>query len=993
MSRLHFIFIMGLALGGCASSEKVPLAKSLLADATPAASVLWQENTLDKPKFQYLALPVQELLLSHNYVTEFSTHSQYNKNTRRWEPHTVTKSHPYWYESIVFASDGKTLASGSSNNIITLWDVSSDVDSVDMLREMLTLEGHGGEVYSVAFTIDGKNLVSGSKDKTIKVWDAHNGELFRTLRGHTESVRSVAVSTNDYTLVSGSDDKTIKLWNANNGELVRTLRGHAESVRSVAFAPDGYTLVSGSDDKTIKLWNARNGELLHTLRDHTESVRSVAFAPDGYTLVSGSDDKTIKLWDARNGDLLRTLRGHTKSVRSVAFAPDGYTLVSGSNDKTIKLWDVRSGEYTHHPGGHTLGVSSVVFAPYRQILVSIGLDSDLDVWRRVPLRERAWNRFVIDYNAGQAGLPELEWLQSIYPEFQQQYQQLDAYVRIQKLASTEDKPAAMKTYVDARLQDYSSADYEIAPISKDVPQRDAYPPLPQIVKDQYEKTATFLARAQKAEAEYRAQVARIDAEYERAIAAYNAEIQRYNSDLAAAQAARTAQLPAKRREFIGEAMALVYGTPQITNTEYDADEEVFYAELVGASGGFAEKVKIPVPIAQARALGENNQEAQVAVQFVERADGVLNFDTVRVAFRKQQYSGKLTREDYQFVPEVAEIEAQSASAERLELFSVADAADSAINIDDYFNEAIKLENDPEAERLLAEIAAEKERQQALQRETQQAALRQRLEQQLSELRQTSRGVADPQLAQAVAALPAATPDSRAWLLAIGVEDYMVAPDVPFADNSLELMSAVLAKRFGIPENNRVVLQGEQASGTFIRGNIRNTLSRLGPDDTLYFYYSGHGMPGRGGEQLYLAPRDIVVSAFEDDDFAFATLLGEIQQARVGKVLAFLDTCFSGKAGADELVFQGVAPITESAEQEVPDKMTVFYAGTGAQFANSYDDKGHRLFSYFLAQGLVDGLGTVEDLERYVSTNVAELSRAKGVIYEQTPFVDGQGGKL
>ena len=222
---------------------------------------------------------------------------------------------------------------------------------------------------------------------------------------------------------------------------------------------------------------------------------------------------------------------------------------------------------------------------------------------------------------------------------------------------------------------------------------------------------------------------------------------------------------------------------------------------------------------------------------------------------------------------------------------------------------------------------------------------------------------------------------------------MVAPDVPYADNSLELVSAVLAKRFGIPESNRVVLQGEQASGTFIRGNIRNTLGRLGPEDKLYFYYSGHGMPGRKGDQLYLAPRDIVVAAFEDEAFAFANLLGEIQQARVGQVVAFLDTCFSGKAGADELVFQGVAPITESAEQQLPDKMTVFYAGTGAQFANSYDDKGHRLFSYFLAQGLVDGLGTVEDLERYVSANVAQQSRAKGVSYEQTPFVDGRGGQL
>ena len=900
-------------------------------------------------------------------------------------PENQRNGHRSVVKSVSFAPDGNTLASGSGDRTIKLWDVHSG----EALR---TLEGHKFSVFSVSFAPDGNTLASGNGDRTIKLWDARSGELLHTLEERTGDVYSVAFAPDGNTLASGSYDNTVRLWDARSGELLRTLEGHTIHVSSVAFAPNGNVLASGSYDNTIKLWDARSGAQLRTLEGHTESVYSVAFAPDGNMLASGSWDNTVKLWDARSGEVFQTLEGHTSAIASAVFTADGNTLASGSWDKTIKLWDARSGELLRTLEGHTSLVTSVAFAPDGQALASGSNDKTVKLWR-VPARERAWNAFVDDYNSGAAGLPELQRLQSIYPEFQQQYQQLGAYTKIQQLASAEDKPAAMKTYVDARLRDYSSADYEIAPITKDVPQRDAYPPLPQIVKDQYEKTATFLARAQKAEAEYRAQVARIDAEYERAIAAYNAEIQRYNSDLAAAQAARAAQLPAKRRELIGEAMALVYGTPQITNTEYDADEEVFHAQLVGASGGFAEKVKIPVPIAQARALGENNQEAQVAVQFVERADGVLNLDTVRVAFRKQQYSGKLTREDYQFVPEVAEIEAQSASAERLELFSVDDAAASAINIDDYFNEAIKLENDPEAERLLAEIAAEKERQQALQRERQQATRRQWLEQQLSELRQSSRGVADPELAQAVAELPAAAPDPRAWLLAIGVEDYMVAPDVPYADNSLELMIKVLAKRFGIPESNRVVLQGEQASGTFIRGNILNTLGRLGPEDKLYFYYSGHGMPGRKGDQLYLAPRDIVVAAFEDEAFAFANLLGEIQQARVGQVVAFLDTCFSGKAGADELVFQGVAPITESAEQQLPDKMTVFYAGTGAQFANSYDDKGHRLFSYFLAQGLVDGLGTVEDLERYVSANVAQQSRAKGVSYEQTPFVDGRGGQL
>ena len=942
-------------------------------------------------------------------------------STKIWDKRSGELLHTLDGRQIGSAPDGNTIAlRGYAGRTIKLWDIRNG----ELLK---TLEGHTDYVKSIAFTANGEILASTSNDKTIKLWSAQNGELLHTLEGGRNNVSSLRFSPNGDTIASASYyDDSVKLWDTNSGELLHTLEGHSGEIHSIIFTPNGNTVASASDSvklwdtdtgellntleggspsftpdgntlilrhrDTITLWEMHSGELLTTLNGHTEYINLVALTPDGRILASSSSDKTIKLWKVRSGELLNTLEGHTNGVSSITLTSDGRMLAStGHYDNTIKLWDVRSGKLLITLEGHTSTVGLIAFTPDGRMLASGSWDKTVKLWR-VPALERAWNAFVADYNAGQAGLAELQQLQSVYPEFQSQYQQLAAYTEIQQLASADDKPAAIQAYVDKRLQDYSAADYDIAPITQDVPQRGEYPPLPLTVKDQYEKTATFQARGQKAEAEYRAQVARIDADYERAIAAYNAEIERYNSDLAAAQAARSAQLAAQRREYIGEAMALAYGAPQIANTAYDADNEVFHAELVGASGGFTEKVKIPVPIDQARALGENNQEAQVAVRFIERAGGVLSLDDVRVAFRKQEYSGELTRENYQFVAEVSTVDAQPANDQRLALLSVTDAP-QAINVDDYFIETLKLENDPEAERVLAEIAAEKERALALQRERQQAALRQKLEDQLAELRQRNRGVADPQIARAVAAMPTAETNARAWLLAIGVEDYMAAPDVPYADNSLELVSAALAKRFGIPAANQIVLQGERASGTFIRGNIRNTLQLLGPEDTLYFYYSGHGMPSRNGTQLYLAPRDIVVAAFEDEDFAFANLLGEIQQARVGKVMAFLDTCFSGKAKADELVFPDVAPIMVSAEQQIPDKMTVFYAATGAQFANSYADKGHRLFSYFLAQGLIDGLATVEDLGRYVSANVAQQARAKGVIYQQEPFVDGRGGKL
>ncbi|NMF65714.1 trypsin-like peptidase domain-containing protein [Brasilonema octagenarum] len=109
-------------------------------------------------------------------------------------------------------------------------------------------------VNSVAISPDGRTLASGSWDDTIKIWNLATGQLIRTLAGHSYSVNSVAISADGRTLASGSFDKTIKIWNLATGQLIRTLGGHSEWVRSVAISPDGRTLVSGSGDKTIKIW-------------------------------------------------------------------------------------------------------------------------------------------------------------------------------------------------------------------------------------------------------------------------------------------------------------------------------------------------------------------------------------------------------------------------------------------------------------------------------------------------------------------------------------------------------------------------------------------------------------------------------------------------------------------------------------------------------------------------------------------------------------------
>ena len=259
----------------------------------------------------------------------------------------------------------------------------SELQEVELpqgVKLLRTLEGHEDVVVSVAFNQAGRTLASGSRDSTVKLWEVSNGSLLRTLEGHEDYVLSVEFDPAGRTIASGSRDKTVKLWEAASGALLRTLEGHEDSVVSVTFDPTGRTLASGGYDNTVKLWEAASGALLRTLEGHEGFANSVMFDPAGRAIASGSSDKTARLWEAASGKLLRTLEGHEDDVLSLRFDPTGQTLASGSRDRTVKLWEVASGRLLRTLEGHTNSVEAVAFSINGRLLASKSSDGTLRLW-------------------------------------------------------------------------------------------------------------------------------------------------------------------------------------------------------------------------------------------------------------------------------------------------------------------------------------------------------------------------------------------------------------------------------------------------------------------------------------------------------------------------------------------------------------------------------------------------------------------------------------
>lgn len=251
---------------------------------------------------------------------------------------------------------------------------------------------------------------------------------------------------------------------------------------------------------------------------------------------------------------------------------------------------------------------------------------------------------------------------------------------------------------------------------------------------------------------------------------------------------------------------------------------------------------------------------------------------------------------------------------------------------------------------------------------------------------------DDDLAPQVAALPTARPDGRRYLFAIGVNDYDDAPDVPFADRSAQLMTDLLRKRYGVPQENITLITGEEATGLKILGRLNSFVQRLTPGDTVFFYYAGHGLSGRDGKNVFVVPKDAVPGAYEVEMLSLASLIGRFESSPAARIVAFLDTCFSGRVGADQTLFPGAAPLvpTEVAAPSVQNKgkATIFMAGQAHQFANDYPERGHRLYSYFLMRGLLRGSDNAAEVHAAAAKEVRRISAMRGAEFLQEPRLEG-----
>lgn len=234
-------------------------------------------------------------------------------------------------------------------------------------------------------------------------------------------------------------------------------------------------------------------------------------------------------------------------------------------------------------------------------------------------------------------------------------------------------------------------------------------------------------------------------------------------------------------------------------------------------------------------------------------------------------------------------------------------------------------------------------------------------------------------------------------LIVAIGDYAEHNDLPGAEMNGQEWYEFFTETLGVPPNRVDVLINKAARSDAIERKLQALAREVSSGGRMWFVFIGHG--DRAESRTDDGRPDGLLVGWEAGVTVNALEKGSLRHSKVQRILAggpgtpvmVLDTCYSGKAGANETLIEG------RAAGEVPEPNAesgmVFAAASGSQYAGQLPGARRPAFSYLLLGALrgwgdANKDGRVSAAEAVGFTKMALMKTLAGE-RDQTPELRGE----
>ncbi|XP_064615021.1 cell division cycle protein 20 homolog [Liolophura sinensis] len=170
-------------------------------------------------------------------------------------------------------------------------------------HQVANLVSHTQEICGLKWSPDGRYLASGGNDNLVSIWEPNLGQNVTPLHRFTEHQAAVKAlawcpwQPNILATGGGTADRHIRFWNVFSGAALNSVDTNSQ-VCALLWSEEHREIISGHgySKNQLILWKYPSMKKVTELTGHTSRILCLAMSADNTMVTSAAADETLRLW-------------------------------------------------------------------------------------------------------------------------------------------------------------------------------------------------------------------------------------------------------------------------------------------------------------------------------------------------------------------------------------------------------------------------------------------------------------------------------------------------------------------------------------------------------------------------------------------------------------------------------------------------------------------------------------------------------------------------